>query len=117
MRGFLADSPERLGSGGKAVKSNITDNESAKMPSAHGVIQGYNGIATVDSSHQIIVDAQAFGEGHEAKRLGEVVRSVGETFRSLDGGKDVFAEVVLTADSGFHSESSVSEVLEAGPND
>ena len=114
VRGFLSDSPERLGSGGKAVKSNITDNESAKMPSAHGVIQGYNGIATVDSSHQIIVDAQAFGEGHEAKRLAEVVRSVGRSFRGLEGGKDVFEEVVLTADSGFHSESSVGEVLEAG---
>ena len=43
------------------MKSNTTDNESAKMPSSHGVIQGYNGIATVDEKHQIIVDAQALG--------------------------------------------------------
>jgi hypothetical protein len=45
------------------VKSNLTDNESAKLVSSHGVIQGYNGIATVDAKHQIVVDAQAFGDG------------------------------------------------------
>ena len=30
------------------VKSNITDNESAKMTTSKGTIQGYNGVATVD---------------------------------------------------------------------
>ena len=114
VREFLADNEDRLGAGGKPVKSNITDNESAKMPSAHGVIQGYNGIATVDAAHQIVVDAQAYGEGHEAKRLGEVVRSVKETFATLEGGKEIFDGVVLTADSGFHSQESVKEVLDAG---
>jgi len=52
-----------IGRQGKPVKSNITDNESAKLVSSHGVIQGYNGIATVDAKHQIVVDAQAFGDG------------------------------------------------------
>ena len=33
------------------------------MPSAHGVVQGYNGIAAVDSKHQVVVHAEAFGEG------------------------------------------------------
>jgi hypothetical protein len=106
----------RTGVGQKPVKSNITDNESAKMPSSHGVIQGYNGIATVDEKHQVIVDAQAFGEGHEAKNLGLVVESVRQTFRALDRKKrsDVYREVVLTADSGFHSEHSVKGLLLAG---
>ncbi|MGB1952354.1 MAG: hypothetical protein ACPHQ9_16430, partial [Marinobacter sp.] len=43
----------------KEVKSNITDNESAKMTTSKGTIQGYNGVATVDKKHQIIIDAQA----------------------------------------------------------
>lgn len=32
----------------KEIKSNITDNESAKMTTSKGMIQGYNGVATVD---------------------------------------------------------------------
>lgn len=46
----------------KEVKSNITDNESAKMTTSKGTIQGYNGVATVDKKHQVIVDAHVFGE-------------------------------------------------------
>ncbi|HUW31931.1 MAG TPA: transposase, partial [Planctomycetota bacterium] len=45
VREFLENNEDRIGTQGKPVKSNITDNESAKMPSSHGVIQGYNGIA------------------------------------------------------------------------
>jgi transposase len=114
IRAWLEENEERSGARGKPVKSNITDNESAKMPSSHGVIQGYNGIATVDEKCQVIVDAQAFGEGHEAKNLGVVVDSVRETFRVLEKSKrsDVCRQVVLTADSGFHSEQSVKGLLE-----
>jgi len=46
---------ERTGISGKPVKSNITDNDSAKMKTRHGVIQGYNGVAAVDDKHQIIM--------------------------------------------------------------
>ena len=83
VREFLATNEDRIGSQGKPVKSNITDNESAKMPSGHGVIQGYNGIATVDEKAQIVVDAQAFGDGHEAKHVGQVIESVDTTFKRL----------------------------------
>ena len=38
VREFLDKNDERIGTQGKAIKSNITDNESAKMPSSHGVI-------------------------------------------------------------------------------
>ena len=62
---FLDTEAPRMGKGKtpKEVKSNITDNESAKMKTSKGTIQGYNGVATVDKKHQVIVDAQAFGEG------------------------------------------------------
>jgi hypothetical protein len=39
-------------------------NESAKMATGKGVVQGYTGVATVDEKAQIIVDAQAI---HKAK--------------------------------------------------
>ena len=111
IRTWLENNEDRMGSQGKPVKSNITDNDSAKMPSSHGVIQGYNGIATVDDKHQVIVDALAFDDGHEAKHLQAVVDSVQETFCTLDEKDDVYEEVVLTADSGFHSEESVKKLL------
>ncbi|MGH8710193.1 MAG: hypothetical protein ACREVA_02560 [Burkholderiales bacterium] len=50
-------------------KSNLTDNDSAKMATSKGVIQGYTGIAAVDSKHQIIVEAQAHGTGSEQELL------------------------------------------------
>jgi len=112
VREFLDTTEERIGTQGKPVKSNITDNESAKMPSSHGVIQGYNGIATVDEKHQVIVDAQAFGDGHEAKHVGQVLDSIEKTFRGLDKKLDIYNEVVLTADSGFHSAETTKEVFD-----
>ena len=53
---FVKTHSPRKGQGkqGREVKSNITDNESAKMKTSKGVIQGYNGIATVDQKHQVI---------------------------------------------------------------
>ncbi|MDR2633592.1 MAG: hypothetical protein LBC51_08240 [Treponema sp.] len=48
---------------GQAVKSNITDKESAKVKGAHGYIQGYNGIAIADRANQVIVAAESFGSG------------------------------------------------------
>jgi transposase len=58
---ILKSSSPRMGQGRikKEVKSNLTDNQSAKMTTSKGTIQGYNGIATVDKKHQVIVDAQA----------------------------------------------------------
>jgi len=45
------------------VKSNITDNESAKMTTSKGKLQGYNGVASVDKKHQITIDVQAMSVG------------------------------------------------------
>jgi hypothetical protein len=60
---FLNENGPKIGKQGREIKSNITDNESAKMITSHGVIQGYNGQALVDSKHQVIVHAEAFGSG------------------------------------------------------
>ena len=78
------------------------------------MISGYNGIATVDEKAQIVVDAQAFGDGHEAKRVGEVMDSVGKTFRKLDPSRSIYKDVVVTADSGFHSEAATRAVFDRG---
>ena len=45
---WLKVNEAKYGTTGKEISSNLTDNESAKMKTAHGVIQGYNGQALVD---------------------------------------------------------------------
>ena len=63
---FLKDREPKRGSDGKEIQSNAVDNESVKMPSSHGVIQGYNAQALVDSKHQVILAAEAFAsQDHE----------------------------------------------------
>ena len=47
-RGFKDKPQERAGARGSVVLSNRTDNDSAKMATAKGVIQGYTGVAVVD---------------------------------------------------------------------
>ncbi|MCK9170119.1 MAG: transposase, partial [Treponema sp.] len=51
---FLSTNKPRIGKRNKESQSNITDNESCKMKTGHGVIQGYNGQAVVDEKHQFI---------------------------------------------------------------
>jgi hypothetical protein len=75
-RSWLARNPdERRGSKGTIRKSNRTDNESAKMATSKGVIQGYTGVAAVDSRHQIIVEAQAHGTGSEQDLLLPMIKA------------------------------------------
>lgn len=67
LRKWLAAHPdERRGQKRTGGKSNRTVNESAKMATSKGVIQGYTGVAAVDKAHQIIVEAQAHGNDRRA---------------------------------------------------
>jgi hypothetical protein len=56
--------------------SNITDNESPKMKTGKGTFQGYNGVATAYTKHQIVVDASAFGRGLEQHTLPLVLKQI-----------------------------------------
>ena len=96
---FLKENEPRIGHGGKEVQSNITDPDSAKMKTSHGVLQGYVGVAAVDSKHQVVVSAEAFGQGQEHGLLEPMVEQIDKTFekdkeRPLKTGK-------VLADSGF----------------
>ncbi len=107
---FLKHSSPRMGQGkrSKEVKSNITDNESAKMSTSKGTIQGYNGVATVDKKHQIIIDAQAFGHGQEHHTLKPVLATIKARFRRLKISRDIYRkETLITADTGFANEANM----------
>lgn len=114
IRTFLATQPENVSAKGTVRQSNITDPESAKMKTSHGVVQGYNGIAAVDARHQVIVHAQAFGEGQEHDLLKPMIVGVHETFRTIAGEKNIFRHAKLTADAGYHTEANMKHVFEEG---
>jgi len=107
---FLNDNEPRKGKGKKKteVKSNITDNESAKMTTSKGTIQGFNGVASVDKKHQIIIDAQAFGEGQEHHVLQPVLNTVKERFSRLGISDDIYKDgIIVTADTGYANEDNM----------
>lgn len=116
---FLKTNEPRIGQSKKKseVKSNITDNESAKMLTSKGVIQGYNGVAAVDNKHQVIVDAQAFGEGQEHHTLKPVLTAIQERFQRLGISNDILGEqAVITADTGFSNEENMCYLHESNIN-
>jgi len=106
VRDWLDDNDDKPGKTGKPKKSNITDNDSAKMKTSKGVIQGYDGVATVDSKRQIVVHAEAYGEAQEHDLLKPMVEGTEENFKAI-GDPEVFAGTRLTADSGFHTEDNM----------
>lgn len=99
LRDWLKQNPEdRKGSTGSIRLSNRTDNESAKMATGKGVIQGYTGVAAVDEKAQIIIDAQAHGTGSEQELLLPVIGATA-SYR--------LADTVITADAGYHSHANL----------
>ena len=116
---FLETNEPRKGHSktGKEVKSNITDNESAKMKTNNGTIQGYNGVATVDKKHQVVIDAQAFGSGQEQHTLELVLEAVDERYNRLGISEDIYAEeTIVTADTGFADEPNMKYLKDKGIN-
>lgn len=107
IREWLNHNDDKPGKTGKPRKSNITDNESAKMKTHRGVIQGYDGVAATDGKHQVIVQAEAFGEGQEHDLLKPMVDGVRKNFQEIGKEEDVFEKAKLLADSGFHTEKNM----------
>jgi transposase len=104
IREFLAVSTERRSEKGAVRKSNVTDNDSAKMATSKGVIQGYTAVAAVDGEAQIIVAAQAHGSGSEQSVLLPMVKKT-EALRTT--------QTIITADAGYHSEANLQALHDA----
>jgi len=100
---WLTEHDKKIGSNGKELQSNVTDNDSAKMHTSHGTVQGYNGQAIVDSKHQVIVHGEAIGKGPDNDNLPPVIDGAKENLQNIGKAKDYFEGKVLTADSSYHS--------------
>jgi transposase len=105
IRDFLSRNTERKGAKGRILKSNVTDNDSAKMATSKGVIQGYTAVAAVDSSHQVIVAAVAHGSGSEQSTLLPTVQRT-DAVRQPN--------TLITADAGYHSEANLQGLHDQG---
>lgn len=107
---FLEENEPREGhsKSKKEVQSNITDNESCKMTTSKGTIQGMTCVTTVDEKHQVIVSTQAFGVGQEQITLKPMIALIENHFEEspFESGCS------LTADTGYCSESNLAYLSE-----
>ena len=106
---WLKHHEAKIGSNGKELKSNVTDNESAMMFTSQGTIQGYNGQALVDGRHQIIVHGEAFGNGQDAKHLEPMVDGAKDNLKKIGKSADYFKGKIFTADTSYHNQSNLKK--------
>ncbi len=111
IKTFLNENEDRTGISGNIIKSNITDNQSAKMKTSHGIIQGYNGVATVDSKHQVVVAAEAYGQGQEHDLLKPMIE---QAHKNLKYSKTEKQKIKITADSGYHNNATLTYLDDNG---
>jgi transposase len=106
---FLQENKPKKGKTKAEIQSNVTDNDSAKMPTAHGVIQGYNAQALVDDKHQIIVHAEAMGNGQDHENLSPMLDGAKENMKAIGNCDDYFKGKELSADASYHSKSNLQK--------
>jgi hypothetical protein len=85
---WLATHKPRRGRQGHEIKCNLTDAESAKMATSHGVMQGYTAQALVDARYQVIVTAAVVGDGQEAQPLIRMLERAKATLPGIGQGAD-----------------------------
>ncbi len=112
IENFLKENGPKIGKKGREVTSNITDNKSAKMVTSHGTIQGYNGQALVDKKRQVIVHAEAFGEGQDHYHIPPMLDGAKENMKAIGYSEDYFEEAIWTADVSYHSPTNLEKCEE-----
>jgi transposase len=98
---FLQEEQPRIGKGHNEIQSNVTDNESAKMPTSHGVIQGYNAQALVDGKHQVIVHAETF-KSQDHDNLAPMLKGAKKNMQAIGKTTDYFQGRQFSADSNYY---------------
>jgi transposase len=112
IESFLKQNGKKIGENKKELNSNVTDNDSANMHTSHGMVQGYNAQAIVDSKHQVIVHGEAIGKGLDNANLPPVIDGAQKNLERIGKGCDYFEGKVLTADSSYHSVTNIAKCNE-----
>ena len=110
---FLAEAEPKMGPSGE-IQSNITDNESARIKSPHGYIQGYNGIAISDAENQVIICAEALGSGPEAGCFPAMLDNLENNMKELTGKETPLKKSLIEGDTGYFSEENLQAAKEKG---
>jgi transposase len=85
---------------------SVTDPDTRKMPTAHGMIVGYNAQVAVDGKHKLIAAADVTNEVSDYQQLANVALEAKANLALQQ------AEVV--ADAGYYNASEVSRCVEHG---
>ena len=85
---------------------SVTDPDTRKMPTAHGMIVGYNAQVAVDAKHKLIAAADVTNEGADYQQLANVALEAKANLELIQ------AEVV--ADAGYYNAAEVSRCIEHG---
>jgi hypothetical protein len=109
---WLSENERKIGKNGKEITSNITDNDSAKMMSSHGYIQGYNSQALVDDKHQVVIQAEAFGTVSDHEHVGPLMDGAKENMEAIGHDEDYFSGATFVADTNYHSQSNLKTCQE-----
>jgi transposase len=110
---FLSENEPKIGSGGKEIQSNVTDNESTKLTTSHGVLQGYNANAMVDEKHQIVVHAAVFGKGEDGTNMEPMLEGAKEKLEAI-GWEGSLKGRQISADTGYYSVRNLEACKEHG---
>ena len=106
IRDYLETQEPQIGSRGKEIQSNITDNQSAKMKTSKGVIQGYNAMAMVDAKNQVIIHAEAHGGIAESQFTQEFMENAKTAILERELPQELLTESTVIADTGYFSEDN-----------
>jgi Transposase DDE domain len=107
LKRWLATHAPRMGRQGNEIQSNLPDPESAKMPTSHGVVQGYNAQALVDDAYQVMVAAEVVGDGQDAQHLTRIMDRAKATMQGIGHDADYFAGTTMLADSNYFSDDNL----------
>lgn len=107
---FLSVNDKRMGKGRRPreVQSNITDNDSAKMTTSKGTLQGFNCQTASDELYQVVVATECFGVGQDQSLLRPMIENI-----KANLGEDIFDNgLLLTADTGYSSEETMEYIFD-----
>jgi hypothetical protein len=91
---------------GEDKQVSVTDPDTRKMPTAHGMMVGYNAQMAVDAKHKLIAANEVTNEVTDFKQLANVALTAKANLEVKQ------AEVV--ADAGYYNAAEVSRCVEAG---
>ena len=91
---------------GEQKQISATDPDTRKMPTAHGMVVGYNAQLAVDAKHKLIAADDVTNEGTDLRQLADVALAARANLE--------IEQAEVLADAGYYNASEVSRCVEQG---